>query len=113
MTVRADTGNMIYAVRNVYSVHSRLIGDQVEARMSADMVEVWYEGQRVEQLPRLRGRGKHQVDYHHPTSSTGRCASLARLPAIGTATSCSPPANSASFGIPCESCSRSKPTRGT
>jgi hypothetical protein len=28
-------------------------------------VEVWYAGQRVEQLPRLRGRGKHRVDYRH------------------------------------------------
>jgi hypothetical protein len=49
----------------VYSVHSRLIGEQVEARLSAETVEVWYAGQKVEQLPRLRGRGKHRVDYRH------------------------------------------------
>jgi hypothetical protein len=46
-------------------VHSRLIGEQVEARLSAETVEVWYAGQKVEQLPRLRGRGKHRVDYRH------------------------------------------------
>ncbi len=63
--VRVDSGSVIYVDRNVYSVHSRLIGEQVEARLSAETVEVWYAGQKVEQLPRLRGRGKHRVDYRH------------------------------------------------
>jgi hypothetical protein len=63
--VRVDSGSVIYVDRNVYSVHSRLIGEQVEARLTAETVEVWYAGQKVEQLPRLRGRGKHRVDYRH------------------------------------------------
>lgn len=63
--VKVDSGSVIYADRNVYSVNSRLIGEQVEARLSAETVEVWYAGQKVEQLPRLRGRGKHRVDYRH------------------------------------------------
>jgi hypothetical protein len=63
--VRVDSGSVIYVDRNVYSVHSRLIGEEVEARLSADTVDVWYAGQKVEQLPRLRGRGKHRVDYRH------------------------------------------------
>ena len=63
--VRVDSGSVIYVDRNAYSVHSRLIGEQVEARLSAETVEVWYAGQKVEQLPRLRGRGKHRVDYRH------------------------------------------------
>jgi hypothetical protein len=63
--VRVDSGSVVYVDRNVYSVHSRLIGEQVEARLSAETVEVWYAGQKVEQLPRLRGRGKHRVDYRH------------------------------------------------
>jgi hypothetical protein len=63
--VKVDSGSVIYVDRNVYSVHSRLIGEQVEARLSAETVEVWYAGQKVEQLPRLRGRGKHRVDYRH------------------------------------------------
>jgi hypothetical protein len=37
----------------------------VEARLSADDVEVWYAGKLVERVPRLRGRGKHRVDYRH------------------------------------------------
>lgn len=63
--VRVDSGSVIYVERNVYSVHSRLIGEHVEARVSAETVEVWYAGQMIEQLPRLRGRGKHRVDYRH------------------------------------------------
>jgi hypothetical protein len=63
--VKVDSGSVIYVDRNVYSVNSRLIGEQVEARLSAEAVEVWYAGQKVEQMPRLRGRGKHRVDYRH------------------------------------------------
>jgi hypothetical protein len=46
-------------------VNSRLIGEQVESRLSADTVEVWYGGQKVENMPRLRGRSKHRIDYRH------------------------------------------------
>jgi hypothetical protein len=63
--VRVDTGSLIAVDRNVYSVHSRLIGEQVEARLYVDRVEVWYGQKKVEQMPRLRGRGKHRVDYRH------------------------------------------------
>jgi hypothetical protein len=64
-TVKVDSGSIIYVDRNAYSVHSRLIGEQVETRLHAETVEVWYAGRQVEQLPRLRGRGKHRVDYRH------------------------------------------------
>jgi hypothetical protein len=30
-----------------------------------DQVEVWYGQKKVEQVPRLRGRRKHRVDYRH------------------------------------------------
>jgi hypothetical protein len=63
--VKVDSGSLIYVDRNVYSVHSRLIGERVEARLGAEAIEVWYAGRIVENLPRLRGRGKHRVDYRH------------------------------------------------
>ena len=63
--VKVDSGSLIYVDRNVYSVHSRLIGERVEARLGAEIVEVWYGGRKVEELARLRGRGKHRVDYRH------------------------------------------------
>jgi hypothetical protein len=37
----------------------------VEARSYLDHVEVWYGQRKVEDLPRLRGRGKHRIDYRH------------------------------------------------
>ena len=63
--VKVDSGSLIYVDRNAYSVHSRLIGESVEARIAAETIEVWYAGNKVEELPRLRGRGKHRVDYRH------------------------------------------------
>jgi hypothetical protein len=63
--VKVDSGSLVYVDRNTYSVHSRLIGEQVEARIQAERIEIWYAGRKVEELPRLRGRGKHRVDYRH------------------------------------------------
>jgi hypothetical protein len=63
--VRVDSGSLIHADRNAYSVNSRLIGELVEARLYLDHIEVWYGQKKVEELPRLRGRGKHRVDYRH------------------------------------------------
>ena len=60
-----DSGSLIHVERNAYSVNSRLIGAQVEARSYLDHVEVWYGQKKVEDLPRLRGRGKHRIDYRH------------------------------------------------
>lgn len=65
LTVRVETGSIIRVERNVYSVASRLIGEWVEARLYAEWVEVWYAQKRVDTLPRLRGRGKHRIDYRH------------------------------------------------
>jgi hypothetical protein len=63
--VKVDSGSLIHVERNAYSVNSRLIGVQVEARLYLDHVEVWYGQRKVEDLPRLRGRGKHRIDYRH------------------------------------------------
>lgn len=63
--VKVDSGSLIYVDRNVYSVPSRLIGEQVEARLYMNHVEIWYGQRKVEEMPRLRGRQKHRVDYRH------------------------------------------------
>ena len=65
LRVRVDTGSLIHIHRNTYSVHSRLIGLEVEAWLHADRVEVWYAGIRVDTLPRLVGRDKHAIHYRH------------------------------------------------
>src|SRR5438067_1338977 len=63
--IRVTPGSLIHVYRNTYSVHSRLIGEMVEARIKSDSVEVWYGDRKVEELPRLRGRSKHRIDYRH------------------------------------------------
>jgi transposase len=63
--VRVSPGSLVSVGRNLYSVHSRLIGEMVEARVHSDTVEIWYGDRKVEELPRLRGRSKHRIDYRH------------------------------------------------
>lgn len=63
--VRVSPGSTISVDRNVYSVDSRLIGEQVEVRVYAERLDVWYAQRRLESLPRLRGRGKHRIHYRH------------------------------------------------
>jgi hypothetical protein len=63
--VRVSPGSLVSVGRNLYSVHSRLIGETVEARVHPDTVEIWYGDRKVEVLPRLRGRSKHRIDYRH------------------------------------------------
>lgn len=63
--VRVDSGSLIYVDRNTYSVPSRLIGEQVETRLTIDRLEVWYGQRKIVEMPRLRGRRKHRVDYRH------------------------------------------------
>lgn len=65
LRAKVDSGSLVYLDRNAYSVNSRLIGEEVEARLGLETVEIWYAGQQVEALPRLRGRGKYRVDYRH------------------------------------------------
>jgi hypothetical protein len=55
----------IRVLKNSYSLHSRLIGEQVKARVHADHIDVWYAQRRIEVLPRLRGENSHYINYHH------------------------------------------------
>lgn len=63
--VRVDSGSLIFVDRNTYSVPSRLIGERVDVHLSIDRVEVWYGQRKMADMPRLRGRRKHRVDYRH------------------------------------------------
>ena len=65
LVVRVGPSSTIRVAHNVYSVHSRLMGEQVEVRLGAETLEVWYAQRRVEVLPRLRGERKHRIEYRH------------------------------------------------
>ena len=63
--VRVRRGSTIRVKHNTYSVPSRLIGEEVEARIGMEEIEVWYAQQWVQRMPRLRGQDKHHIDYRH------------------------------------------------
>jgi hypothetical protein len=62
---RVGAASTVRIQNNVYSVHSRLIGEWVTVKLFADAVEVWYGQQKIERMPRQRGRGKHSISYRH------------------------------------------------
>ena len=55
----------IRVTNRTYSVPSRLCGHEVEVRQYADHLEVYYKGQMVERLERVRGEQKARIDYRH------------------------------------------------
>jgi len=58
-------GSTISVDNNVYSVPSQLIGERVKVRVYAEYLDVRYAQRVVERIPRLRGEGKHRIQYRH------------------------------------------------
>ena len=58
-------GSTIRVANNTYSVNSRLIGERVRVRLFAEHLEVWYAQRCVDRMARLRGEGKHRIEYRH------------------------------------------------
>jgi hypothetical protein len=65
MRVKVGAGSLISVERHSYSVNSRLVGEEVEVRLFANHLEVWYGGHKVDQMERLRGQQKSSVNYRH------------------------------------------------
>jgi hypothetical protein len=63
--VKVSQGSTIRVNHNVYSVDSRLIGEEVRVRLYAEELQVWYAQRQIDTLPRLRGVGKHHIQYRH------------------------------------------------
>jgi hypothetical protein len=57
---------------NIYSVDSRLIGEHIDVRVYSEALEVWHAGQLIERIPRLRGEGRHHIQYRHIIDSLVR-----------------------------------------
>jgi hypothetical protein len=72
LRVKVGMGSTIRVQHNVYSVSSRLIGEWVEVRVYAERIEVWYGSRKVEGMTRLRGSGKHRIEYRHIIDSLVR-----------------------------------------
>lgn len=63
--LRVGQGSTISVQGNVYSLHSRLIGELVEARISGETISIWYAQKKIDEFPRFRGRGHARIDYRH------------------------------------------------
>jgi hypothetical protein len=60
-----STFSTIRVRNNTYSVPARLIGETVQVRLGAETLQVWYAQRQIETLPRLRGEGRHHIQYRH------------------------------------------------
>ena len=63
--VRVRRWSTIRVANRTYSVPSRLIGMEVDVRLYADHIEVYYKDHLVESMERVHGTGEAQIDYRH------------------------------------------------
>jgi len=55
----------IRVANRTYTVPARLRGMEVEVRQYVDHLEVYYKGQLVERMERVRGSGEARINYRH------------------------------------------------
>ncbi len=65
LKVKVGPSSTIRVNHNVYSVPSRLIGEQINIVLRAEYLEVRYGQRLVEKIPRLRGESRHRIQYRH------------------------------------------------
>jgi len=65
LRMKVGPSSTIRVKHNIYSVHSRLIGERIEVRLYADHLDIWYGQKRLTTLPRLRGEKKAHINYRH------------------------------------------------
>ena len=69
---RVRKWSTIQVAGHSYSVPSRLIGKEVQIRLYADWVEVYYKDHLVECMERVHGEGEANVNYRHVIGSLVR-----------------------------------------
>ena len=69
---RVRKWSTIQAAGRTYTVPSRLIGKEVQIRLYADWVEVYYKDHLVERMERVRGEKEANVNYRHVIGSLVR-----------------------------------------
>jgi hypothetical protein len=67
--VPVTRGSLIRVQKNVYSVPTSLIGRRVTVRIHEWHLDVYYQTNLVDTLPRLIGEKKHHVNYRHVIDS--------------------------------------------
>ena len=77
VTVKSDC--LLHVRRNVYSVSSKYIGLKLDVLIHQDHLELWYQNQCLERLPRLFGQGKERIDLRHVIDSLIRKPRVCQL----------------------------------
>lgn len=62
----------VTVLKKIYSVHSRLIGSSLTAKVFADTVEIWYGNKFIDRVERLKGSKTYSVNYRHIIDSLVR-----------------------------------------
>lgn len=62
---RVKLWSTVHFASRTYSVPSRLKGKDVEVRLFADTVEIWYANKLTATMPRIRGDSNYRIDYRH------------------------------------------------
>lgn len=70
--IRVTKSSVIRVRNNTYSVPSRLIGQKVDVKISAEWIEVTHQRTLVERMPRLIGNGVASINYRHVIDSLVR-----------------------------------------
>lgn len=70
--IRVSSSSVIRVKKNTYSVHSRLIGCQVNCLIDMDEIIVRYADKEVQRMPRLIGSEKCLINYRHVIESLVR-----------------------------------------
>jgi len=65
LSARVSSNGTIQVLKNTYSVPPRLRGQRLVVRVFDLHLEVYYAGQQQLRIERLRGEGKHRIDYRH------------------------------------------------
>ena len=86
---RVRKWSTIQAVGRTYTVPSRLIGKEVQIRLYAEHLEVYYKDHLVERMERVKG--EREAGSTTATSSAPWCASPGPSPATGSGSRCFPP----------------------
>ncbi len=62
----------ITVLKKTYSVHSRLMGSEVTAKVFPDYLEIWYGHKFIERVERLKSSKTHSINYRHVIDSLVR-----------------------------------------
>jgi transposase len=69
---RVTCFSVVRVLGNRYSVPSRLIGENLKARIHTESIDLSHHGKHVLSVPRIPGKTQHVIDYRHVAASLAR-----------------------------------------